>query len=93
MPDPCRDYRRHRATAESGHTWSVDSGARNRLYYGDCYDVLRQHVAPESIDLVYLDPPFNSNRDYNVLFKEQTGAPAEAQVKAFTDTWKWSPDL
>ncbi|MBL8066156.1 MAG: hypothetical protein JNM34_09895 [Chthonomonadaceae bacterium] len=66
---------------------------RNALYYGDCYDVLTKHVPSESVDLVYLDPPFNSNRDYNVLFKEQTGAPAEAQVKAFTDTWKWSPDL
>ncbi len=55
--------------------------------------MLRERIADESVDLVYLDPPFNSNRDYNVLFKEQTGAPAEAQVKAFTDTWKWSPDL
>lgn len=67
--------------------------SRNALYYGDCLHVLRQHVSAESVDLVYLDPPFNSNRDYNVLFKEQTGAPAEAQVKAFTDTWKWTADL
>jgi len=66
---------------------------RNQLYYGDCREVLQKYITPESVDLVYLDPPFNSNRDYNVLFKEQTGAPAEAQVKAFTDTWKWSPDL
>ncbi len=66
---------------------------KNQLYYGDCFSVLQAHIADESVDLVYLDPPFNSNRDYNVLFKEQTGAPAEAQVKAFTDTWKWSPDL
>lgn len=66
---------------------------RNNLFYGDCLEVLRKHVKDESVDLIYLDPPFNSNRDYNVLFKEQTGAPAEAQVKAFTDTWKWSPDL
>ncbi len=65
----------------------------NRLYYGDCYAVLQKHIPSESVDLIYLDPPFNSNRDYNVLFKEQSGAPAEAQVKAFTDTWKWSPDL
>lgn len=66
---------------------------RKALYYGDCLEILRKYFHEPCIDLVYLDPPFNSNRDYNVLFKEQTGAPAEAQVKAFTDTWKWSPDL
>ena len=71
----------------------MPDGFRNRLYYGDCHEVLRKHLPTESVDLIYLDPPFNSNRDYNVLFKEQTGAPAEAQVKAFTDTWKWSDDL
>jgi len=64
---------------------------RNVLYYGDNLEIMRKHIADESVDLVYLDPPFNSNRDYNVLFKEQSGEPAQAQVKAFTDTWKWSP--
>ncbi len=62
----------------------------NTLYYGDNLEVLRKHLADESIDLIYLDPPFNSNRDYNLLFKEQTGEPAQAQIKAFTDTWQWS---
>ena len=61
----------------------------NRLYYGDNLDVLRLHVADESVDLVYLDPPFNSDRDYNVLFAEQDGTRAAAQIKAFGDTWRW----
>jgi site-specific DNA-methyltransferase (adenine-specific) len=62
----------------------------NVLYYGDNLDVLRKYFADETADLIYLDPPFNSNRDYNVLFREQSGEPAQAQIKAFGDTWKWS---
>jgi DNA modification methylase len=62
----------------------------NALYYGDNLHILRKHIAVETVDLVYLDPPFNSNRDYNVLFKEQGGEGSPAQMKAFTDTWKWS---
>jgi len=62
---------------------------RNTLYYGDNLDVLRRHVADASVDLVYLDPPFNSNQDYNVLFKGDDGHEAAAQVKAFGDTWTW----
>jgi len=61
----------------------------NTLYYGDNLDVLRRYVADESVDLVYLDPPFNSNATYNVLFAEQDGARAAAQIKAFGDTWRW----
>jgi site-specific DNA-methyltransferase (adenine-specific) len=61
----------------------------NTLYYGDNLDVLRQHVADASVDLVYLDPPFNSNADYNVLFAEQDGTRAAAQIEAFKDTWRW----
>lgn len=61
----------------------------NRLYYGDNLDVLRRYVADESVDLVYLDPPFNSNADYNVLFAEKSGTRASAQIKAFADTWQW----
>jgi len=61
----------------------------NLLYYGDNLDVLRRHVKDETIDLVYLDPPFNSNASYNVLFAEQNGAQAAAQIKAFEDTWRW----
>ena len=61
----------------------------NHLYYGDNLDVLRRHVADESVDLVYLDPPFNSNQSYNVLFAEQNGTEAAAQIQAFEDTWHW----
>jgi len=61
----------------------------NTLYYGDNLDVLRQHIGDETVDLVYLDPPFNSNASYNVLFKEHNGARSAAQLQAFKDTWKW----
>ncbi|MCS7273732.1 MAG: DNA methyltransferase [Fimbriimonadales bacterium] len=60
------------------------------LYYGDNLEVLRKYIGDETVDLIYLDPPFNSNRDYNLLFREQSGEPAQAQIKAFTDTWQWS---
>jgi DNA modification methylase len=63
----------------------------NVLYYGDNLDVLRRHVRDESVDLVYLDRPFNSNADYNVLFSEH-GEKATAQVQAFTDTWEWDTE-
>jgi site-specific DNA-methyltransferase (adenine-specific) len=61
----------------------------NLLYYGDNLDVLRRHVKDESVDLVYLDPPFNSNADYNVLFAAKDGHQAAAQIEAFEDTWTW----
>ena len=63
--------------------------AMNRLYYGDNLDVLRRHIEDESVDLVYLDPPFNSNASYNVLFAERDGTQAAAQIKVFEDTWRW----
>ncbi len=63
----------------------------NVLYYGDNLDILRTHIPDESIDLVYLDPPFNSNRSYNVLFHESSGGGSEAQIEAFEDTWHWGP--
>jgi site-specific DNA-methyltransferase (adenine-specific) len=61
----------------------------NNLYFGDNLDVMRRHIADDSVDLVYLDPPFNSNATYNVLFAEQDGSRAEAQIEAFGDTWRW----
>ena len=61
----------------------------NVLYYGDNLDVMRRYITDESIDLVYLDPPFNSNATYNVLFAEKSGDQAAAQIKAFGDTWHW----
>lgn len=63
--------------------------APNLLYYGDNLEVLRRHVKDESVDLVYLDPPFNSSATYNVLFAEKSGQQAAAQIKAFEDTWHW----
>ncbi|HEX3374008.1 MAG TPA: site-specific DNA-methyltransferase [Edaphobacter sp.] len=62
----------------------------NRLYYGDNLDVLRHSIASESVDLVYLDPPFNSQANYNVLFKAHSGQKSEAQIEAFEDTWHWN---
>lgn len=63
--------------------------ADNHLFYGDNLDVLRRHIPDESVDLVYLDPPFNSNANYNVLFGHADGSGAAAQIKAFDDTWHW----
>jgi len=59
------------------------------LYYGDNLDILQRHIKDESVDLVYLDPPFKSQQDYNVLFAEKDGSQAAAQIKAFEDTWRW----
>ncbi len=61
----------------------------NLLYYGDNLDVLKLHVKDETIDLIYLDPPFKSNQKYNILFAEQNGLRSKAQIKAFEDTWRW----
>jgi hypothetical protein len=65
---------------------------KNTLYYGDNLEILRRYIDDESVDLTYLDPPFNSNADYNVLFREHGGAGAAAQIKAFGDTWEWNID-
>ncbi len=65
---------------------------KNRLYYGDNLEVLRQHVKDESVDLIYLDPPFNGRHDYNVLFAEKDGTRSSSQIMAFEDTWEWNVD-
>jgi adenine specific DNA methylase Mod len=65
------------------------SAAQNKLYYGDNLDILRRYIRDETVDLVYLDPPFKSNQDYNVLFAEQDGSRAAAQIMVFEDTWRW----
>lgn len=62
----------------------------NKLYYGDNLDIL-PGLADGSVDLVYLDPPFNSNRSYNVIFAQHAGTDAAAQIEAFDDTWHWTP--
>ncbi len=64
----------------------------NVLYYGDNLDILRRFIPDESIDLVYLDPPFNSNASYSVIFKDESGRGSDAQMTAFDDTWHWGPD-
>src|SRR5579863_5301814 len=61
----------------------------NRLYYGDNLTVLRGCIDDESIDLIYLDPPFNSQATYNVLFRALSGKQSKAQIEAFEDTWHW----
>jgi len=60
--------------------------AENVLYYGDNLEILRRYIEDESVDLVYLDPPFKSDQDYNILFAERNGSQAAAQIKAFEDT-------
>lgn len=65
---------------------------KNCLYYGDNLEVLKLHVKDESVDLVYLDPPFKSNQNYNVLFAERNGTRSSAQIKAFKDTWRWDQE-
>jgi site-specific DNA-methyltransferase (adenine-specific) len=72
---------------EVGHVGG-DSSV-NYLYYGDNLDILRRYIKDESVDLIYLDPPFNSNASYNVLFAERNGTHSKAQIKAFEDTWRW----
>ena len=66
---------------------------KNKLYFGDNLNILRDNVADASIDLIYLDPPFNSNANYNVLFKEKSGEESAAQITAFEDTWQWSLEV
>lgn len=63
----------------------------NRLFFGDNLEVLEEHVDDESVDLVYLDPPFNSNRNYSVIFgRNRAEDEAAAQIQAFEDTWRWT---
>lgn len=62
----------------------------NTLYYGDNLKILREYIKDESVDLIYLDPPFNSNRNYNVLFRDESGADSDSQITAFEDTWHWN---
>ena len=78
------------AILEQIEDWNGDKLMPNTLYYGDNLQVLREYLPDESVDLVYLDPPFNSNASYNVLFREKSGEDSPAQIKAFTDTWEWT---
>jgi len=71
---------------------AMPESSKNLLYYGDNLDVMRRHIKDETVDLVYLDPPFNSNANYNVLFAEKDGSKAASQIHAFTDTWTWNQE-
>lgn len=64
---------------------------KNKLFFGDNLDTMREHILDESIDLIYLDPPFNSKASYNVLFKEQNGTDSAAHITAtaFEDACRW----
>ncbi len=78
------------ATVANGDSRMVlPTAIPNRLYFGDNLDILRQYVPDESVDLIYLDPPFNSNATYNILFRERSGEESAAQITAFEDTWHW----
>jgi len=79
-------------TAEKGMPMA-DAFPGNRLFYGDNLKVLREHFKQnEAVDLIYLDPPFKSNRDYNIFFPEENGSKSEAQLHAFKDTWEWGDE-
>jgi site-specific DNA-methyltransferase (adenine-specific) len=66
---------------------------KNQLYFGDNLDILRgNHIPVASVDLIYLDPPFNSNATYNILFAEKSGEKSAAQITAFEDTWHWGEE-
>jgi 16S rRNA G966 N2-methylase RsmD len=65
---------------------------KNKLYFGDNLKILREHVPDASVDLIYLDPPFNSSATYNVLFKEKSGEESVAQITAIEDTWQWGTE-
>jgi site-specific DNA-methyltransferase (adenine-specific) len=71
---------------------SMSSEWKNKLFFGDNLSILREHVAGESVDLIYLDPPFNSSANYNVLFQEKGGEQSAAQITAFEDTWHWTQE-
>ena len=68
------------------------SGLDGTLFYGDNLTVLREEFPDHSVDLIYLDPPFNSKASYNVLFRDESGNTAPSQIRAFEDTWHWGPD-
>jgi site-specific DNA-methyltransferase (adenine-specific) len=62
------------------------------LYYGDNLEILRRYLKDETVDLVYLDPPFNSAQNYNAFFQEKDGSAAASQIRAFEDTWSWNEE-
>jgi site-specific DNA-methyltransferase (adenine-specific) len=86
IEEPCNFLRKSGKFGKD--SWAGDMA--NHLYYGDNLDILRNDIASDSVDLIYLDPPFNSQANYNILFKAPTGEQSEAQIEAFEDTWHWN---
>jgi adenine specific DNA methylase Mod len=82
---PCNSLRKSGKFGKDN--WAGDMA--NHLYYGDNLNILRNNITSDSADLIYLDPPFNSQATYNILFKAPTGEQSEAQIEAFEDTWHW----
>lgn len=77
-------------TPHDEHQQFLTTGSNvNKLFYGDNLEILQRHIPSESIDLIYLDPPFNSKADYNILFREPSGEQSTAQIQAFSDFWHW----
>jgi len=70
----------------------MDNQGENKLFFGDNLGIMREHITDESVDLIYLDPPFNSKATYNVLFQEKNGTESGALIKAFDDTWHWGQE-
>jgi DNA modification methylase len=79
-----------RGNPRTGSGPMLKTPTANTLFYGDNRAILRAHVDDKSVDLIYLDPPFNSNASYNVLFKAPDGHQSQAQIEAFDDTWHWN---
>ncbi len=69
-----------------------EGNMENTLYFGDNLEIMRRYLPDKSVDLVYADPPFKSDQNYNVLFKERDGARAASQIRAFEDTWSWDAE-
>ena len=80
------------ASTVGAMTTAAAYAPQNQLFYGDNLEVLRRAIPTESVDLVYLDPPFNSNRNYNVIFAHHDEHDVSAQLEAFGDTWQWTAD-
>src|SRR5450756_38676 len=82
------EYRQDNAATQEALV-ADDLNLVNKLYYGDNLFIMREYIPDESVDLIYLDPPFNSKATYNVLFHEKDGTDSPAQITAFEDTWHW----
>jgi len=72
--------------------FAMGNDIKNKLFYGDNLDIMREYIADGSVDLVYLDPPFNSKRAYNQIFKDKEGKYPPSQIEAFNDTWSWGEE-